>query len=71
MKNSFTFLVNTVLLVSLSCGAGAFAIAILAIFLDSPFFEPLFNAAAGLFTFGVGAIFGLIGGAHRSETRDS
>ena len=61
------FLIKTVVGLSLSCAVIAIFIAVISVYLESAFFEPLFNASLSLFTFGCGAVFGLVGSLFVSE----
>lgn len=63
MQERFRFIFLTVVSLSVFCGISAFAVAVVAVSFSSPFFEPLFDGLMALFTFGVGAVFGLIGGS--------
>ena len=61
------FLLKVVLGLTIGCGIGAFVVWLLDPFVESSLTDTLFNALLGLFTFGAGAIVGLIGGADPSR----
>ena len=61
IEMSKKFIILTVIGICLGCAAMALLVAMLSVHYQSEFFEPLFDACLSLFTFGCGAVFGLIG----------
>jgi len=62
MNNRFLLIFLAVVALTLLCGALTATIAIISPDPPPPFLDRAFNTCIGLFTLGVGAIFGLLGG---------
>jgi hypothetical protein len=72
MKGQFSIIFGTVVLLTVACAAGAFALALIpahsAAENELPLIEPLFNALVFSFGSGCGAVIGLVGGYFGSRS---